>query len=261
MEKIDDLYRLRHSLAHVLAQAVQNLWPGTLISIGPPIEDGCYYDFLFPEPISEDALPQIEKEMRKIIHQGQTFRKEELTVAEAKKFWRKHKQKFKVELVEDLEKEEKVKEVTHYVNTGPKGEETFVDLCRGGHVGNLKEIPVDAFKVMSLAGAYWRGDEKREQLTRVYVAAFPTKAELEAYLTMVEEAKKRDHRKIGKELGIFVLSEVVGPGLPMLAPSGATIRQELEGWIRAELKRRGYSFVYTPNIGRASLSEKSEIGR
>ncbi|OGJ63305.1 threonine--tRNA ligase [Candidatus Peribacteria bacterium RIFCSPLOWO2_01_FULL_51_18] len=257
MEKIDDLYRLRHSLAHVLAQAVQNLWPGTLISIGPPIEDGCYYDFLFPEPISEDDLPKIEKEMRKIIHQGQTFRKEELTVAEAKKFWRKHKQKFKVELVEDLEKEEKVKEVTHYVNTGPKGEETFVDLCRGGHVGNLKEIPVDAFKVMSLAGAYWRGDEKREQLTRVYVAAFGSKTELENHLKMLEEAKKRDHRKLGKELDLFIFSEDVGPGLPLWTPRGTIIADEIEKLAKETEEAAGYLRVRTPHIAKGKLYEKT----
>jgi threonyl-tRNA synthetase len=253
----DDLHKLRHSLAHVLAQAVLKLWPDTLITIGPPIDTGCYYDFLFSQPISEEDFSKIEKEMKKIIHQKQTFRCDTLKPAEAKKYWKERKQRFKVELIEDLVKNEKVDTVTHYANIGPKGEEMFVDLCRGGHVGNFGEIPVDCFKIMSLAGAYWRGDEKREQLTRIYLAAFPTKAELDAYLAMREEAAKVDHRHLGRSMGIFVLSEVVGPGLPMLAPAGAIIRQELEGWIRNELKRRGYSFAYTPNIGRADLYKKS----
>ncbi len=248
---------MRHSLAHVLAQAVTKLWPETKITIGPPIDYGCYYDFLFKEPISDADFPKIEKEMKKIIHQGQTFRRDELSPKDAKKFWKDRAQPFKVELIEDLVKNENVEHVTHYANIGPKGEEAFVDLCRGGHVENLKEIPVDGFKIMSLAGAYWRGDEKRDQLTRIYVAAFPTEAELTAYLKNLEEAAKVDHRKLGKELGLFTISEVVGPGLPMLAPRGAVIRQELENWIREELKRRGYSFAYTPNIGRADLYKKS----
>lgn len=251
------LHAMRHSLAHVLAQAVMKMWPDTKITIGPPIDYGCYYDFLFAKPISDTDFPAIEKEMKKIIHQGQTFRCDTLTPKEAKTYWKKTKQPFKVELIEDLEKNENIAHVTHYANLGPKGEETFVDLCRGGHVENMKEIPVDAFKIMSLAGAYWRGDEKREQLTRIYVAAFPTKAELDIYLKNREEAAKYDHRKLGKEMGLFTISEVVGTGLPMLAPRGAIIRQELENWIREELKRRGYSFAYTPNIGRADLYKKS----
>ncbi len=254
---VDDLYRLRHSLAHVLAQAVQNLWPGTLITIGPPIDTGCYYDFLFPEPITEADLPKIEKAMRKIIHQGQSFRHETLSVKDAKKFWRKLKQRFKVKLIEDLEKEEHVKEVTHYANIGPNGQETFVDLCRGGHVSNLKEIPADAFKVMSLAGAYWRGDEKNEQLTRVYVAAFKTKAELEAHLTMLEEAKKRDHRKLGKELDLFIFSDDVGPGLPLWTPRGTIIADEIEKLAKEMEEAGGYLRVRTPHIAKAKLYEKT----
>ncbi|MBI3618726.1 threonine--tRNA ligase [Candidatus Peregrinibacteria bacterium] len=253
----NDLHKLRHSLAHVLAQAALKLWPGTKITIGPPIDYGCYYDFLFQKPISEDDFPAIEKEMTKIIHQAQTFRCDDLTPTDAKKFWKNRHQPFKVELIEDLEKNEGVTSVSHYANIGPKGEETFVDLCRGGHVESFKEIPVDCFKIMSIAGAYWRGDEKREQLTRIYVAAFPTKAELDQYFKNREEAAKYDHRVLGREMHLFVLSEIVGLGLPMLAPKGAIIRQELENWIREELKRRGYSFAYTPNIGRADLYKKS----
>lgn len=253
----DELATMRHSLAHVLAQAVLKLWPGTKITIGPPIDFGCYYDFLFQSPISDADFPTIEKEMRLIIGEGQTFRCDLLSAKEAKAYWKKRRQPFKVELIEDLEKDEGVKRVTHYVNIGPKGEETFTDLCRGGHVENLKEIPVDGFTITSLAGAYWRGDEKREQLTRIYVAAFGDKEQLDAYIKNREEAARYDHRKLGKELGLFTVAEVVGPGLPMLAPRGAVIRQELENWIREELKVRGYSFAYTPSIGRAELYKKS----
>lgn len=254
---VDDLYKLRHSLAHVLAQAVLKLWPDTQITIGPPIDTGCYYDFLFEKPIGEEDFVKIEKEMKKIIHQKQTFRCDTLSTADAKKYWKKRKQKFKVELIEDLAKNEGVKTVTHYANLGPKGEEVFTDLCRGGHVENFGEIPVDCFKILSMAGAYWRGDEKREQLTRIYLAAFPTKDALDAHVKLMEEAAKVDHRRLGRELHLFTLSDVVGPGLPMLSPKGAIIRQELENWIRGELKRRGYSFAYTPNIGRADLYKKS----
>ncbi|MDO8648955.1 MAG: threonine--tRNA ligase [Candidatus Peregrinibacteria bacterium] len=255
--KVDDLYKLRHSLAHALAQAVLKLWPGTKITIGPPIDYGCYYDFLFAKPISEEDFPAIEREMRKIINQGQTFRSESLKVADAKKFWKEREQPFKVELIEDLAKNEKVKEVTHYANIGPKGEETFVDLCRGGHVSSMKEIPADAFKIMSLAGAYWRGDEKREQLTRLYVAAFPSKKELEEHLKMIEEAKRRDHRKLGKELDLFTFSEDVGPGLPLWTPKGTIIADEIENLAKEMESAGGYLRVRTPHIAKGALYEKT----
>lgn len=257
MSPTDTLYNLRHSLAHVLAQAVTRLWPGTLITIGPPVDDGCYYDFLFSEPISDVDFPKIEKEMKKIIHQGQTFRCDTLTVTAAKKYWRSKKQKFKVELIEDLEKKEKVKEVTHYVNIGPKGEETFVDLCRGGHVENLREIPVDCFKITSLAAAYWRGDEKRESLTRVYLTAFATKDDLDRHLLMIEEAKRRDHRVLGTQLDLFVFSDRVGSGLPLFLPKGEIVKYELERYMREEKTKLGYSFVCIPHIAKKELYEKS----
>jgi len=254
---VDNLYKLRHSLAHVLAQAVQNLWPGTLNTIGPPIEYGCYYDFLFAEPITDADFGKIEKEMKKIIYQGQTFRSDTLSVTDAKKFWRAEKQRFKVELIEDLEKKDKVKEVTHYANIGPKGDDTFTDLCRGGHVENLKEIPVDSFKIMSIAGAYWRGDETREQLTRIYVAAFPSKKELDEYLTMMEEAKKRDHRKLGKELDLFAFSEKVGPGLPLWTARGTIIVDEVERLAKETEKAGGYLRVRTPHLAKGALYEET----
>ncbi len=248
---------MRHSLAHVLAQAVTKLWPDTKITIGPPIDTGCYYDFQFAEPISLDHLGKIEKEMKKIIHQGQTFRRDELSPAEAKKYWKERGQPFKVELIEDLEKNEGVQMVTHYANIGPDGKDTFVDLCRGGHVESFKEIPVDGFKLMTLAGAYWRGDEKREQLTRIYVAAFGSKEELDEYLRIQEEAKKRDHRKIGKEMDLFTFSELVGPGLPLWTPRGTLMRNLLDAFVWELRDARGYQRVTIPHITKKELYETS----
>jgi threonyl-tRNA synthetase len=254
---VDSLHKLRHSLAHALAQAVLKLWPETLITIGPPVETGCYYDFLFAKPISDADFSAIEKEMRKIINQGQTFRCDTLSTKDAKKYWKDKGQKFKVELIEDLEKNEGATEVTHYVNIGSKGEETFTDLCRGGHVESMKEIPGDCFKLMTLAGAYWRGDEKRDQLTRVYVAAFASKDELDAYLKQQEEARKRDHRKLGRELDLFTFSELVGPGLPLWTPKGTILRNLLDQFVWEHRSARGYERVTIPHITKKELYETS----
>lgn len=253
----EQLAHMRHSLAHVLAQAVTKLWPDTKITIGPPIDTGCYYDFQFAEPISLDHLGKIEKEMKKIIHQGQTFRRDELSPADAKKYWKEKGQPFKVELIEDLEKNENVQMVTHYANIGPDGKDTFVDLCRGGHVESFKDIPVDGFKLMTVAGAYWRGDEKREQLTRIYVAAFNSKEELDEYLRIQEEARKRDHRKIGKEMDLFTFSELVGPGLPLWTPRGTMMRHQLDGFVWELREARGYQRVSIPHITKKELYETS----
>lgn len=253
--EIDDLYRLRHSLSHVLAQAVQNLWPDTKISIGPPIDTGCYYDFYFKEPISENDFPKIEKDMRRIINQGQTFKVDELSTDESIKIWKKKKQPFKVELVEDLAKAGETK-VTHYRNIDKEGKETFVDLCKGGHVDNFNKIPADCFKIMSLAGAYWRGDEKREQLTRLYVAAFASKQELKEYLFMLEEAKKRDHRKLGKELDLFSL-HMEGQGFPFWHAKGTEVFLALQRFLREKNKEHGYTEIMTPMILNRELWEQS----
>lgn len=248
---------MRHSLAHVLAQAVENLWPGTERAIGPAIDTGCYFDFMFTTPISDEDFGKIEKEMRKIINQGQTFRRDDLPVDAAKKFWKEKKQRFKVEMIEDLVKNDGVESVSNYANVNGKGEETYVDLCRGGHVENLKEIPADGFKLMSLAGAYWRGDEKREQLTRIYVAAFGSKEELKEYLTMLEEAKRRDHRLLGKELDLFTTSELVGPGLPLWTPRGTLLRNLLDNYVWELREARGYQRVTIPHITKKELYETS----
>jgi len=254
--EVDDLYKLRHSLAHVLAQAVMKLWPETQIAIGPPIDYGCYYDFQFANPISDEDFGAIEKEMRKIINQGQTFDVDVLTIEEAIAFWKERSQKFKVELIEDLAREGAT-EVTHYRNIDAKGDTAFTDLCRGGHVDNLKHIAADGFKLMTLAGAYWRGDEKRDQLTRIYVAAFPSKEELKDYLFMLEEAKRRDHRKLGKELDLFTFSELVGPGLPLWTPRGTLLRNQLDGYVWELRSAKGYQRVTIPHITKKDLYETS----
>ena len=255
-DKPDALHCMRHSLSHVLAQAVLKLWPGTQYAIGPPIDTGCYYDFLFKEPITDEDLKKIQKEMKKIISRSQTFEIDSMGADDAIKYWKKNKQSFKVELVEDLKKEGET-EVTNYKNVDDKGNETFIDLCRGGHVKDLKDIPVDCFKVMTLAGAYWRGDEKNQQLTRIYVAAFPSKSELDEYLKMIEEAKKRDHRKLGKELDLFTFSEMVGPGLPLWMPKGTVIADELEKLAQEMEAKCGYLHVRTPHIAKGKLYEQT----
>jgi len=254
--QVDDLYKLRHSLAHVLAQSVLKLWPDTQITIGPPIDTGCYYDFLFKQPISDTDFKQIEKEMRGIINKGQTFEVDTLSTTDAIAYWKERNQKFKVELIEDLAKKGET-EVTHYKNLDADGNEMFVDLCKGGHVENLKDLPADGFKIMSLAGAYWRGDETRDQLTRLYIAAFPTKDELKQYLQMLEEAKKRDHRKLGSEMDLFTFSELVGPGLPLWTPRGTLLRNLLDGYVWELREARGYSRVTIPHITKKELYETS----
>jgi threonyl-tRNA synthetase len=255
--EMDDLAKLRHSLAHVLAQAVTKLWPDTQITIGPPIDTGCYYDFRFSAPMSDAEFPKIEKEMKKIIYQAQTFRRDDLKPEESIAYWRERGQPFKVELIEDLVKNEDVQTVSHYVNIGPNGVEAFTDLCRGGHVESFKEIPVDCFKLMKVAGSYWRGDETREQLTRIYVAAFATKEDLDAHLAQLEEAAKRDHRKLGKELDLFTFSELVGPGLPLWTPRGTLLRNQLDGFVWQLREAKGYMKVSIPHITKKELYETS----
>ena len=250
------MYKMRHSLAHVLAQSVQKLWPDTQLTIGPPVDTGCYYDFAFTSPISVDDFKSIEKEMRSIINKGQTFAVDTLSIDDALAFWKGRGQTFKVELIEDLAKAGET-EVTNYRNLDVDGNEMFVDLCKGGHVENMKEIPADGFKIMSLAGAYWRGDETREQLTRIYVAAFPSKDELKAHLQMLEEAKKHDHRKLGAEMDLFTFSDTVGSGLPLFFPNGEVIKFQLENYMREEKTKLGYSFVCIPHIAKKELYEKS----
>lgn len=240
-----DVNLVRHSAAHVLAEAVLHLYPGTKIGIGPAIEDGFYYDFLFGEPVSDENLPAIEKEMRRIISEGQDFARTEATKEKARALFAD--QPFKLELIDGLEGDT----VTIYEQGG------FVDLCRGPHVANTREIRPDAFKLRTIAGAYWKGDEKRPMLTRIYAYAFASKAELEVHLKMLEEAEKRDNRRLGKELDLFSIHEEAGPGLIYWHPRGGRFRVELEKWWRDEHYANGYDILFTPHIGKSWLWETS----
>lgn len=238
----DLLDHLRHSTAHLLAAAVMNLWPDTKRTIGPSIENGFYYDFEFSQPISETDLPAIEAEMRKIAPTWKKFERHELTPAQAKKGFPHNP--YKHELIDEFSNEGQV--LTFYKSGD------YWDLCRGGHVENpSKELKY--FKLLSLAGAYWRGDEKNKMLTRIYGTAFPTQKELDAHLKMLEEAKKRDHRKLGIELDLFTTSDLVGAGLPLFTPRGTIIRDELEGYVAELNKQYGYQKVWIPHIGKPEL--------
>src|SRR5437588_7707927 len=237
----DALYVLRHSSAHLLAEAVQRLYPGVKIAIGPPIEQGFYYDFEFPEPISDADLPRIEAEVRRELDEGREWTREETTASEAKA--RFADEPYKVELVDTAEGP---------ISLYTQGE--FTDLCRGPHLQNAK--PIKAFKLTGLAGAYWRGDEKNTQLTRIYGTAFYSQADLDAHLERLEEARKRDHRKLGVQLDLFHLEEI-SPGSPFWHPKGMVIFNELEDLRRRENARRGYLEVKTPLIYDKLLWERS----
>ncbi len=228
----DALYVLRHSAAHLLAEAVRRLYPGTKVAIGPPVENGFYYDFEFPEPIGEDALEKIEGEIRKELQEGRSWNREEVTAEEAKRHFADQGETYKVELVDTAEGP-----ITFYT----QGE--FTDLCRGPHLQDSK--PIKALKLTGLAGAYWRGDEKNTQLTRIYGTAFFRQEDLDAYLHRLEEAKRRDHRRLGTELDLFHLSEHA-PGMPFWHPKGMVLWNELEDLRRRENLRRDYVEVKTP---------------
>src|SRR2546427_653027 len=242
----EDLETLRHSTAHVMAAAVLDLFPGTVIGIGPATDEGFYYDFAFKERLQPEALPRIEAKMREIIKQAPPFVKEEIPRADAVALFEQLHQPLKVELIAD-----KVTDATaRLYRTGD-----FVDLCLGTHVPNAGKL--GAFRLLSIAGAYWKGSEKNQQLTRIYGTAFPTQAELEAHLKMLEEAAKRDHRKLGKELDLFLVDEMVGRGLPLLTPKGAAIRHQMEEFILRLERRQGYEHVKTPDIARLELYKVS----
>lgn len=246
MNTNEHLNKLRHSTAHLIAAAMLELYPGTKLTIGPAIENGFYYDFDLPTPISEEKFVQIEQKMREILKTWDGFSHREVTEEEAKEFYKDNP--YKQELIDEIVK--KGEKITFY-KAG-----SFEDLCRGGHSEDPRK-DIGAFKLLSIAGAYWRGDEKNKMLTRIYGTSFPTKQELEDYLTMLEEAKKRDHKKLGKELDLFVFSETVGKGLPLWTPKGATVRRELERFIVDEELKRGYLHVYTPDLANIALYEKS----
>jgi threonyl-tRNA synthetase len=228
-----------------MAEAVLRLYPGTKVGIGPAIEDGFYYDFQFAKPLLPDELPAIEKEMRRIISSNPEFVRREVTKDEAKKLFAD--QGFKLELIDGLEE--------GTISVYEQG--AFADLCRGPHVASAREIKPDSFKLRSVAGAYWRGDEKRPMLTRIYAFAFASKAELDAHLKMLEEAEKRDCRKLGKELDLFSTHEEAGPGLIYWHPKGGRFRVALETWWREEHYKNGYEILFTPHIGKSWLWETS----
>jgi threonyl-tRNA synthetase len=242
----DPLHVLRHSTAHLLAAAVTELYPDARYGIGPPVQDGFYYDFAFSKPVSESDLGAIESRMRRIAQENRPFVHETMTREQALAEFRKRGQDYKIELINDKVEGD---EVSLY-RTGE-----FLDLCRGPHVKSTKDLK--AFKLLRVAGAYWRGDEKQPQLTRIYGTAWSSQRELDEHLKFLEEAEKRDHKKLGKELKLFTVDERVGPGLPLWLPAGATVRRELERFIVDEELARGYLHVRTPDVARLDLYRQS----
>jgi threonyl-tRNA synthetase len=242
---MENIEKIRHSLSHIMAQAVLEFWPKAKIGMGPAIENGFYYDFEFPAPPTTDDLAKIEDRMQEIIRQGEKFEKEEISKIKAKKLFAN--QKYKLELISELPG----KTVTIYTSG------SFVDLCKGPHIKSTKEIDVNAFKLTKIAGAYWKGNEKNKMLTRIYAAAFATEKELSDYTNMLAEAEKRDHRKLGQELKLFTISELVGAGLPLLQPNGMILRKEIEDYLWDLHKNKGYSRVWTPHITKKGLYETS----
>ena len=240
------LAALRHTTSHVMAQAVKRLYPNTKLAIGPSIADGFYYDMEFETPLTSDDFEKIEAEMKKIVKEDLKIERFTLPREKAIEFMKEKEEPYKVELIEDLPEGE---EISFY----QQGE--FVDLCAGPHLMSTKEVG-KAFKIMSLAGAYWRGDEHNQMLTRLYATALAKKDELEAYITMMEEAKKRDHRKLGKELGLFMMHEA-GPGFPFFLPKGMVLKNTLLDYWREIHRKAGYVEISTPVILNRSLWETS----
>jgi threonyl-tRNA synthetase len=254
-----NLYRVRHSTAHVMAQAVMEMFPGEAkIAIGPPIEDGFYYDFDLPRPLTPEDLEVLETRMREIIAGNFSFEREVISAEDAREMF--SDQPYKIELIEGLE-EGGFDEYGEPIDEKPEisiyTQDIFTDLCRGPHVENTKTLNPEAFKLLNVAGAYWRGDEARPMLQRIYGTAWESADELEQYLWKLEEAQKRDHRRLGKELDLFTVSEAVGPGLILWSPRGGMVRKIAEDYCREEHERGGYEFVYSPHIGKSQLWETS----
>ncbi|MDD4902129.1 MAG: threonine--tRNA ligase [Patescibacteria group bacterium] len=248
---MNSLETIRHSLSHVLASAVAELYPDVKFAIGPAIDTGFYYDFDFgDQKIGDAELKEIEKKMEHLAKQNLPITNDKLQIDEAIKKAEKENQPYKKELIEDLKKQGE-KEVSYY--TVGK----FTDLCKGPHIENTNQIPKGSWKLNKLAGAYWRGDEKNKMLTRIYGLAFASKEELDNYLKILAEAEKRDHRKLGKEMGLFIFSDLVGPGLPIYTEKGAIVRREIINYSNALQKTIGYREVHTPNITKAELFKVS----
>lgn len=245
-KKMTPLEEMRHSSAHVLAAAVLRLFPEAKIDIGPPTETGFYHDFDLPHHFTAEDLEKLEAEMKQIIKENQQFIRTEATRQEARAILENRKQPYTLERLQDIPEGEPI---SFYAN----GE--FINLCAGTHVSYTKQIK--AFKLLNVAGAYYRGDEKNKQMQRIYGTAFPSKEELDTYLKQLEEAKNRDHRKIGKELKLFVIDDSVGGGLILWTPRGAILRKELQSFISEELRKQGYHEVFTPHIGKLGLYKTS----
>ena len=253
MEKHEELQILRHSTSHIMAQAVQNLFPNAKLAIGPAIENGFYYDFdIEGTTLNEDNLKDIEKEMRKLVEQNLTF--EKYVIPDVQKQIDEFKSQGEIYKAELLE-EHRNDNPTLYLTKDKDGNVLFNDLCAGPHLENTKKIR--AFKLLSVAGAYWRGDVKNKMLQRIYATAFETKEELNEYLTMLEEAKKRDHRKLGAALDLFSVRDEIGGGLVLWHPNLAVVREEIENYWRQEHRKRGYVIVNTPQIAKSKLWELS----
>lgn len=247
MDNQDYLYQLRHTAAHVLAAVLKKMYPGLTLAIGPAIEHGFYYDVDSPIPITDKDLPKIEKEMKALIKAGAEMKRADVSEEEARAHF--EDAPYKLELIDEFTKENK--SLTEYI----LGD--FIDLCKGGHLDNANEIPLDGLKLTHVAGAYWRGDENNKMLTRVYGLAFKNKQQLKAHLTMLEEAKKRDHRKIGQELDLWTFSDLVGAGLPLFTAKGAILRLELEKLVRELQEPQGYKLVWSPHITKPALYQAS----
>jgi len=243
----NNLYKKRHSLSHLLAGAVLSFYPDAKLAIGPAVDNGFYYDFEFSTPIGDKDLGKIEQKMRELLKKWPTFEKKEISIKEAEEMFAGNP--YKLELITDIAKEGGTP--TIYISGD------FTDLCAGPHVDKTKEIESSSFKLERIAGAYWRGDEKNKMLTRIYSLAFETKADLEAYLKQQEEAEKRDHRKLGKELDLFCFSDLVGPGLPLYTPKGTIIIDELQKHIEAVCRKYGFEKVKTPHMAKRILFETS----
>ncbi len=241
----DPLYALRHSAAHVMAQAVRRLYPQTKLAIGPPIEDGFYYDLDLPEKLTEEDLPKIEAEMAKIIEEDHPFAQSFMKKAEAVAFFTQRGERLKREIIDGIPDDQ----VSLYTD----GE--FVDLCEGPHAPSTGELK--AVKLLSVAGAYWRGDERNAQLQRIYGTAFASRVDLDAYLKRLEEAKRRDHRRLGPELGLFSFEELAGPGVVFYHPKGALVRALIEDDVKRRHVERGYELVVTPHIFRTDVWKQS----
>ncbi len=250
------LYCIRHSCEHVLTQAMHNIWgeEKVVMAMGPATEDGFYFDFDPSEDlkISEEDFAKIEEEMKKIIKEGQEIKKREISIEEARKLFANNP--YKQEWLDEIEAKGE-KSVSIYENFNQKGKVVFVDLCKGPHISNTSEIK--AFKLLSIAGAYWRGDESNKMLTRIYGTAFLSQEELEKHLVFLEEVKLRDHKRLGKQLDLFVFSELVGGGLPMWTPKGTILREELDKFVWELRRARGYQKVSIPHITKKALYETS----